>query len=38
MNSLIKTFCASLAVSAALTAMAPAAFAADYIEPVPEVV
>lgn len=38
MNGLIKTFCASLAVSAAMMALAPAGFAADYIEPVPEVV
>jgi len=38
MNSLIKTFCVSLAVSTAVMAFAPAALAADYIEPVPEVV
>lgn len=38
MNSRIKTFCAGLAVSAALMAFAPVAYAADYIEPVPEVI
>lgn len=38
MNGLIKTFCASLAVSAAMVILAPAGFAADYVEPVPEVV
>ncbi|OYR21071.1 outer membrane protein [Brucella thiophenivorans] len=38
MNSLIKSFCSSLAVSAAVVAFAPAAMAADYVEPVPEVI
>ncbi len=38
MNSLIKSFCSSLAVLAAVVAFAPAVMAADYVEPVPEVI